>query len=68
VDKVWQILIANSFKDNTTYAMYPAQVFVDYWNHAIDTYEQVFLNSMLTLILTPDADIDMPEFAIFHYL
>ena len=63
VDQVWQILIANSFKDNKTYAMYPAQVFVDYWKQAIDTYERVFLDSKLALILTPDADINMPEFA-----
>jgi hypothetical protein len=43
--------------------MHPAQVFVDYWQRAIDAYERIFLESKLTLILTPDDYKQMPEFA-----
>jgi hypothetical protein len=61
-DQAWQILIGNSFKNNIDYAMHPAQVFVDYWERAIDAYERIFLSSKLTLILTPDDYKNMPEF------
>jgi hypothetical protein len=62
-DQAWKTLIANSFNGNSTYATYPAQIFVDYWTLAIDTYERIFSDSKLTLILTPDDYINMPEFA-----
>jgi hypothetical protein len=61
-DQAWQRLIGNSFKNNIDYAMHPAQVFVDYWERAIDAYEQIFSDSKLTLILTPDDYKNMPEF------
>ena len=61
-DQAWQVLIGNSFKNNIDYAMHPAQVFVDYWERAIGAYERIFLNSKLTLILTPDDYKNMPEF------
>ena len=65
-DIAWQALIANSFKNNfkinDTYVKYPAQVFVDYWEHAIRMYEQIFSASKLALILTPDDYQNMPEF------
>ncbi len=61
-DQAWQTLITNSFKNNNNYAMHPAQVFVDYWKRAIDEYERIFLDSKLTLILTPDDYKNMPEF------
>jgi hypothetical protein len=62
-DDAWVRLIANSFPNNTTYAMYPAQVFVDYWELTIRGFEQIFANSNLTLILTPDDYKSMPDFA-----
>ena len=41
------------------YLQFPPQVFVDYWNNAIDMYEGIF--SDITLVLTPDAGSDFPE-------
>jgi hypothetical protein len=61
-DDAWVRLIA-SFPNNTTYAMYPAQVFVDYWELTIRGFEQIFAKSNLTLILTPDDYKSMPDFA-----
>ena len=58
---VWQKLIANSFPNNKTYTMYPAQAFVDYWELTIRGFEQIFANANLTLILTPDDYQSMPE-------
>jgi hypothetical protein len=62
-DDAWLKLIANSFPNNDTYAMYPAQVFVDSWELTIRGFEQIFANANLTLILTPDDYKSMPEFA-----
>ena len=48
--------------NNPNYSMYPmqpSQVFVDYWNNAIDLYETIF--SGITLVLTPDSGTDFPE-------
>ena len=61
VDYAWQVLIANSFPNNKTYAKHPAQVFVDYWELTIRGFEQIFSNAKLTLILTPDDYKSMPE-------
>jgi hypothetical protein len=61
VDYVWKKLIANSFPNNKTYAMYPAQAFVDYWELTIRGFEQIFANANLTFILTPDDYKSMPE-------
>ena len=41
------------------YLQFPPQVFVDYWNNAINMYEGIF--SDITLVLTPDAGSDFPE-------
>ena len=60
-DDAWQRLITNSFPKNKTYAKYPAQVFVDYWELTIRGFEQIFSNAKLTLILTPDDYKSMPE-------
>ncbi len=74
-DTMWTTLINNAQniqnvkngenvleKNNPNYQMYvnqPSQVFVDYWNQAIDFYNSTF--SGLTLVLTPDASTDFPE-------
>ena len=69
-DMMWTKLINNAqkgnggdiFSNNPNYSMYPmqpSQVFVDYWNNAIDLYETIF--SGITLVLTPDSGTDFPE-------
>jgi len=61
-DDAWRRLIANSFPNDTTYEMHPAQVFVDYWERTIRKFERIFADANLTLILTPDDFKSMPEF------
>src|SRR5208282_4809760 len=52
--------IPNSPNSNPSmYSSFPPQVFVDYWNNAIDLYEGIF--SGITLVLTPDSGSDFPE-------
>jgi hypothetical protein len=78
-DAVWTPLIiaamncaSNCSKTLAGYANYDIysktpslseQVFVDAWNATIDTYEQVFANSNLTLILVADAGTGLPAAA-----
>jgi hypothetical protein len=63
VDAAWTILIQHSVPPNVTEPRNYAQtdeVFVRLWKHAIDQYESIFTG--LTLVLTPDASNDLPEF------
>jgi hypothetical protein len=63
VDDAWTILIQHSVPPNVTEPHNYAQtdeVFVRWWKHAIDQYEWIFTG--LTLVLTPDASNDLPEF------
>jgi hypothetical protein len=63
VDDAWTILIQHSVPPNVTEPRNYAQtdeVFVRRWKDAIDQYESIFTG--LTLVLTPDASNDLPEF------
>jgi hypothetical protein len=63
VDDAWSILIQHSVPKNVTeppdYGLTDA-VFIEQWKQAIDQYQSIFTG--LTLILTPDAGDDLPEF------
>ena len=63
VDEAWITLIQHSVPPNVTEPPDYAQtdeVFIGQWKAAIDQYESIFTG--LTLILTPDASNDLPEF------
>jgi len=63
VDEAWSVLIQHSVPKNVTeppdYAQTDA-IFIQQWKQAIDQYESIFTG--LTLVLTPDAGNDLPEF------
>jgi hypothetical protein len=63
VDEAWSVLIQHSVPKNVTeppdYAQTGA-IFIQQWKQAIDQYESIFTG--LTLVLTPDAGNDLPEF------
>lgn len=60
-DAMWTKLINAQIPgpNSSMYSQFPLQVFVDYWNNAIDAYEGIF--SGITLVLTPDSGSDFPE-------
>jgi hypothetical protein len=63
VDDAWTILIQHSVPPNVAeppkYAK-TDEVFIEQWKAAIDQYESIFTG--VTLVLTPDASDDLPEF------
>jgi hypothetical protein len=68
VDDAWTILIQHSVPLNVTEPPKYAQtdeVFIEQWKQAIDQYESIFTD--VTLVLTPDAGDDLPEFKKNHW-
>jgi hypothetical protein len=63
VDEAWTILIQHSVPPKVTEPPNYAQtdeVFIGQWKAAIDQFESIFTG--VTLVLTPDASEDLPEF------
>ena len=63
VDEAWTVLIQHSVPPNVTEPPNYAEtdeVFIAQWKQAIDQYEAIFTG--VTLVLTPDASDDLPEF------
>jgi hypothetical protein len=59
-DDIWSSLINHSFPGISGYQN-SDQVFIDQWEQTIHAYERIF--SGMTLVLSPDAGQDLPEFA-----
>jgi len=58
-DKVWTVLIQNSYPDKDTTYWNSDQAFVKAWTKTIDDYEGIF--SGISLVLSPDAGNYLPE-------
>jgi hypothetical protein len=58
-DAAWATMIADHFGKSHRYAEHPEQVFVAYWEQAIDFYERTF--PYITLVLLPDDSLGMPQ-------
>jgi hypothetical protein len=61
VDKMWTMLIENSFPYASSSFQNSDQAFIDEWRKEVEGYEKIFRG--LTLFISPDTGNDLPDFS-----